>query len=93
MSKESRPIVYDAPASLKKWPSFESRRIATGEVIAARSVFDGTLAACVKEFIAKPIRQRSLYEIFTDRQAGLRDTVLSADYILEIAEREDFPRE
>jgi hypothetical protein len=93
MSKEGRTIVYDVPASLKKWPSLEGRRIATGEVIGARSVFEGTLAGCVREFMAKPINQRPLYEIFTDRQAGLRDTILSANYILEIAEREDFPKE
>jgi hypothetical protein len=87
------PIQYDVPATLHKWPSREGRRIATGEVISARQVYDGTLAVCVREFLARPISQRSLYEIFTVRQPGLRDTILQMHDILEIAERDDFPKE
>jgi hypothetical protein len=86
-------IQYDMPATLYKWPSLEKRRIATGEIIGARRIFEGTLAGCIREFLAKPISQRPLYEIFTERQPGLRDTILGANYILEIAEREDFPKE
>jgi len=93
MKDEAGPILYDLPASLKKWPSLEGRRIATGEIISAHTVFEGTLGGCIKQFMAKPISQRPLYEIFTDRQAGLSDTILSANSILEIAERADFPGE
>jgi hypothetical protein len=89
---EKIPILYDLPATLQKWPSLEARRLATGDTIHARRVFEGTLAECIREFLAKPISQRPLYEIFTDRQAGLRDSILGPSSILEIAEREDFPR-
>jgi hypothetical protein len=86
-------IQYDMPATLYKWPSLEGRRMATGEIIGAHRIYEGTLGGCIHQFLAKPISQRPLYEIFTERQPGLRDTILGANYILEIAEREDFPTE
>src|SRR5216684_5604516 len=85
------PIQYDIPAALYKWPSLEARRISTGDTIRAHRIFEGTLGGCIREFLAKPISQRPLYEIFTERQAGLRDSVLASNYILEISERADFP--
>jgi hypothetical protein len=90
---DTAAIQYDMPATLYKWPSLEQRRIATGEIIGAHRIFEGTLAGCIREFLAKPISQRPLYEIFTERQPGLRDTILGANYILEVAAREDFPKE
>ena len=39
----------------------------------------------------KPISQRPLYEIFIDHRPGLPDTMLQANDIVEIAERDDFP--
>jgi hypothetical protein len=93
MSKEHGPILYDAPATLHKWPSLEARRHLTGETIHSRPVYNGTLAGCIREFLAKPISQRPLYEIFTDRQTGLRDSILSSNYILEISGRADFPKD
>ena len=93
MSEEHGPILYDLPATLYKWPSLEGRRHVTGETIHAHPVYNGTLAGCVSEFLAKPISQRPLYEIFTERQAGLRDSVLASNYILEISERADFPKD
>ena len=92
MSEATPPILYDRPATLQKWPSRESRRLATGDTIHAQPVFDGTLAECIEHFLAKPISQRALYNIFTERQPGLRDTILDANYILQIAGRNDFPR-
>jgi hypothetical protein len=86
-------IQYDMPATLYKWPSLEGRFMSTGDTIENHRIFEGTLAGCIREFLAKPISQRPLYEIFTDRQPGLRETILGANYILEIAEREDFPKE
>jgi hypothetical protein len=93
MSKDQTPILFDVPATLHKWPSLDARRRATGETIYAQPVHHGTLGGCIREFLAKPISQRPLYEIFTSRQPGLRDSILGAQSILEIAEREDFPRE
>jgi hypothetical protein len=93
MSQEKVPILYDLPATLQKWPSREARRIATGETIHAYPIYQGNLGGCIREFLAKPISQRPLYEIFTERQAGLHDTILGSKSILEIAERDDFPKE
>jgi hypothetical protein len=90
---DNAAIQYDLPATLYKWPSLERRRVATGDIIGAQPVHQGTLAGCIREFLAKPISQRPLYEIFTDRQPGLRDSILGANDILEIAERKDFPNE
>jgi hypothetical protein len=87
------PIQYEMPAALYKWPSLEARRLSTGDTIWAHQIFEGTLAECIREFMAKPISRRPLYEIFTERQPGLRDSILGANHILEIAEREDFPKE
>lgn len=92
MSEEHGPFLYDLPATLHKWPSPDARRHVTGETIHAHPVYNGTLAGCIREFLAKPISQRPLYEIFTERQAGLRDSILGSDYILEISERDDFPK-
>jgi len=93
MSEEHIPILYDLAATLHKWPSLEARRHVTGETIHAHPVYSGTLAGCIRESLAKPISQRPLYEIFTDRQAGLRDSILSSNYISEISERHDFPKD
>jgi hypothetical protein len=90
---DAAAIQYDVPATLYKWPSLAGRRMATGDTIGAQTVFQGTLAGCVREFMAKPISQRPLYEIFTKRQPGLRDSILGANDILEIAEHKDFPKE
>jgi len=47
---------------------------------------------CEREFMAKPISQRPLYDIFTDTQPGLTKTILESDDILALAAREDFPK-
>jgi hypothetical protein len=93
MSEAIPPILYDRPATFQKWPSLEARRLATGDTIHAQPVFEGTLAGCIRDFLTMPITQRTQYEIFTDRQPGLRDTILSANYILEISRRADFPKD
>jgi hypothetical protein len=51
-----------------------------------------TLADCIKELLAKPIRQISLYDIVTDRQPAFDGTVLSPGDAAEIAMRKDFPK-
>jgi hypothetical protein len=85
-------IRYDAPASLEKWPSREAKRLRNGSTLVSQTVFSGTLAGCVREFIAKPESQRPLYEIFTDKDAAFNKPILDALDIAALAEREDFPR-
>jgi hypothetical protein len=91
MFKEGSPIVYDAPADLKKWPSRNSQRL-NGES-RPYLVFNGTLAQCVRELMSKPIKSISLYDIVTDPQPSFNQTVLSPGDAAEIAMRKDFPKD
>ena len=88
MFRESLPIAYDAPADLKKWPSLKNQRV-TGKT--PYLVYNGTLADCIRQLLAKPIRQISLYDIVTPRQPAFDGNVLSPGDAAEIAMRKDFP--
>jgi hypothetical protein len=90
MFKEGSPIVYGAPADLKKWPSLRGQRL-NGQS-RPYLVFSGTLAECVRELMSKPIRGISLYDIVTDPQPSFDQTVLSPGDAAEIAMRKDFPK-
>ena len=89
MFKESLPIAYDAPADLKKWPSLKNERVASKTPY---MVYNGTLADCIRHLLAKPIKQISLYDIVTERQAAFDGNVLSPGDAAEIAMRKDFPK-
>jgi hypothetical protein len=91
MFKEGSPIAYDAPADLKKWPSLNGQRLSVGR--RPYLVFNGTLAQCIRELLAKPIRQISLYDIVTEPQPGFDRPVLSPGDAAEIAMRKDFPKD
>jgi hypothetical protein len=90
MFKESVPIIYDAPADLKKWPSLKNERL-TGKP--PYLVYNGTLADCIRELLAKPIKQISLYDIVTEPQPIFDCPVLSPADAAEIAMRKDFPKD
>ena len=90
MFKEGSPIFYDAPADLKKWPSLNSQRLS--EKTRPYLVFNGTLADCIRELLAKPVKQISLYDIVTELQPAFDRNVLSPGDAAEIAMRRDFPR-
>ena len=90
MFKESLPISYDAPADLKKWPSLKNERVASKTPYL---VYNGTLADCIRQLLAKPIKQISLYDIVTERQPAFDRNVLSPGDAAEIAMRKDFPRD
>jgi hypothetical protein len=83
-------INFDAPATLRKWPSIKNERVSTADGGGPYSVVDGTLDDCIREFMAKPINQHHLYEIHTAPQGELVSSVLSANHILEIARLRDF---
>jgi hypothetical protein len=53
MFREQSPIVYDAPADLKKWPSLNGQRL-NGKS-QPYLVYNGTLADCIRELLAKPL--------------------------------------
>lgn len=88
---ESPPIAYDAPAELKKWPSLKGERLK--DKGPPYLVYNGTLAECVRELLAKPIKGISLYDIMTEPQPAFDQTVLSPGDAAEIAMREDFPKD
>ena len=90
MFKESLPIAYDAPADLKKWPPLGHARIASKTPYL---VYNGTLADCIRQLLAKPLKQISLYDIITERQEAFDGTVLSPGDAAEIAMRKDFPKD
>ena len=89
MFKESLPIAYDAPADLKKWPSLNNQRLRDKPPYL---VYNGTLADCIRQLMAKPVSQISLYDIVTGPQPVFDTPVLSPADAAEIALRGDFPR-
>jgi hypothetical protein len=88
--RDGSPIAYDAPAELKKWPSLGGQRLR--DKGPPYLVFNGTLAECVRELLAKPIKGISLYDIATDPQPAFDQAVLSPGDAAEIAMRQDFPK-
>ena len=89
MFREDVPISYDVPADLKKWPSLNNQRI-TGKT--PYSVYNGSLADCIRQLLAKPLKQISLYDIVTRPQPAF-EGVLSPGDAAEIAMRKDFPKD
>ena len=55
-------------------------------------MFKGTLADCIRELPAKPVKGISLYDIVTDPQPAFDKHVLSPGDAAEIAMRQDFPK-
>jgi hypothetical protein len=85
-------IRYDAAANLEKWPSREAMlKPRNGDSVVSQTVFTGTLAGCVRQFMDKPESRRPLYEIFTDADAAFNKSILDALDIAALAERPDFP--
>ena len=80
-------IDFDAPASLRKWPSLKNQRL-TGAC--PYSLIDDTLDACIKQFMTKPASQHHLYEIYTAPQPPLVSAVLSAELVVELARLREF---
>jgi hypothetical protein len=90
MMDDGHQINFDAPASLRKWASLKNVRNSDSLYPAAYLLVDGTLDDCIREFMAKPISQRHLYEIHTAPQGELVSAVLSARHIVEIDRLRDF---
>ena len=81
------PISFDAPASVRKWPSLNNaRRTGTDPYL----VIEGTLDECIREFMAKPESTRHLYEIRTAPQPPLVTETLSAEHVAELARLREF---
>jgi hypothetical protein len=80
-------VNFDAPAVLRKWPSLHNERRSEGA--GPYLLVDGTLDECIREFMAKPVAARHLYEIHSSPQSRLVSRVLSGDTIVELARLRD----
>ena len=85
--REAR-VNFDATAVLRKWPSLRNERRIEGTD--PYLLIDGTLDECIRQFIAKPISTRHLYEIHTAPQPPLVNAVLPVELIVELARLRDF---
>ena len=83
-------INFDAPATLRKWPSLNNERIITSWGTTPSLIADGTLDECIRKFMAMPVGQHHLYEIHTAPQSDLVSAVLSPAHIVELARLRDF---
>jgi hypothetical protein len=90
MSSTGVHIDFNAPATLRKWPSLNNERISASLGARPYLVVEGSLDDCLRQFLAKPASQRQLYEIHTAPQTDLVSAVLSAEHIVEIARLRDF---
>jgi hypothetical protein len=61
-------IDFNAPATLRKWPSLDNQLISASLGARPYLIVDGSLDECVRQFLAKPVNQRHLYEIHTAPQ-------------------------
>jgi hypothetical protein len=83
-------INFDAPATLRKWPSLNNERVSASWGATPYLIADGTLDECIRKFMAMPVAQHHLYEIHTAAQSDLVSAVLSAAHIVELARLRDF---
>src|ERR1700681_1849757 len=88
LSSAVRKTRFNAPATLRKWPSIKNERASAAD--GPYLIVDGTLDDCIRQFMAKPISQHHLYEIHTAPQGELVSAVLSASHIHEIVRLRDF---
>jgi hypothetical protein len=72
-------VDFDAPATLRKWPSFNNQRRTYA-----------TLGERIREFMARPAASRHLYDIETTPQPPLVSAVLSAEIVAELARLREF---
>ena len=80
-------VNFDAPATLRKWPSRSNERLAApGPYLIGEHALD----ECIRQFMAKPASARHLYEIHTTPQPPLVDAVLSPEIVAELARLRDF---
>ncbi len=78
-------INFDAPATLRKWPSVNSERVNASLGARPYLIIEGTLDECIRKFMSLPKSQHHLYEIHTAPQSDLVSAILSAEHIVEIA--------
>ena len=90
MPDKEAQINFDAPATLRKWPSVNHERVNASLGARPYMIIEGTLDECIRKFMAMPVSQHHLYEIHTAAQSDLVSAVLSAAHIVELARLRDF---
>jgi len=90
MPDKEAQINFDAPATLRKWPSLNNERVSASLGARPYLIVDGTLDECIRKFMAMPVGQHHLYEIHTAAQSDLVSAVLSPAHIVELARLRDF---
>ena len=90
MPDKEAQIIFDAPATLRKWPSLNNERINASLGARPYMIIEGTLDECIRKFMAMPVGQHHLYEVHTAPQSDLVSAVLSAAHIVELARLRDF---
>jgi hypothetical protein len=87
-SDPSNKIVFNAPATFRKWPSLNGQRRIDGP--GPYLLLDSTLDECIRQFLSKPTVTRHLYEIHTLPQAPFVGEVVTAENDAELAHLRDF---
>ena len=90
MSDKEVQIDFNAPATLRKWPSVKNERVSTTLGARPYLIVVGTLDECIRRFMSQPKSQHHLYEIHTAPQSGVVSAVLSAEHIVELARLREF---
>ena len=87
---DNAEINFDAPATLRKWPSLNNERVNASLGARPYMIIEGTLDECIQRFMSQPTSQHNLYEIHTAPQSDLVTAILSAEHIVELARLRDF---
>ena len=90
MPDKEAQINFDAPATLRKWPSVNNERVNASLGARPYMIIEGTLDESIRKFMTMPIGQHHLYEVHTAPQSDLVSAVLSAAHIVELARLRDF---
>ena len=81
MTDEKPHVNFQAPATLRKWPSLNNRRRDDREPY---HLAEGTLEFCITEFMARPAASRGLYDIRTAPQPPLVPPIMDAQQVAEL---------
>src|ERR1700745_1906405 len=92
MSDKEVPINFDAPATLRKWPSVNKERVSASLGARPYMIIEGTLDECIRKFMSHPKSQQHVYEIHTAQQSDLVSAILSAEHVIELARLKGFSR-
>ena len=81
---------FNAPATLRKWPSLNNERIPNAWGAVPYLICEGTLVDCVRKFASYPLYTRHLYEIHVATKPGMAPVELPQEQINELARFHDF---